>query len=154
MSFFFTSAGRMLSRALMTAIVGLSAALSLRSVGPAYGLEPVDLFGRGASGSAVTVDHSVWDRLLKAYVKPGSDGLNRVDYAAFKSSGHAELKAYIQAMQRLDPQTLDRTEQFAFLANLYNAKTIDIVLDKYPVRSIKDISLGGGLDGHEPHRGT
>jgi hypothetical protein len=35
--------------------------------------------------------------------------------------------------------------EFALLANLYNAKTIDIVLDSYPVKSIKDISLGGGL---------
>ncbi len=40
---------------------------------------------------------------------------------------------------------LSRSEQFAFLANLYNAKTIDIVLDHYPVSSIKKISLGGGL---------
>ena len=40
---------------------------------------------------------------------------------------------------------LGRNERFAFLANLYNAKTIDIVLDAYPVKSIKDIALGGGL---------
>jgi hypothetical protein len=45
----------------------------------------------------------------------------------------------------MDPNTLDGREQFAFFVNLYNAKTIDIVLDHYPVKSIKDISLGGGL---------
>lgn len=33
----------------------------------------------------------------------------------------------------------------AFWANLYNAKTIDVVLDAYPIKSIKDIRLGGGL---------
>jgi Protein of unknown function, DUF547 len=78
-------------------------------------------------------------------VKPGSDGLNRVDYAAFKRAGHKELKAYLARLQSVDPKGLSRMEQFAFLANLYNAKTIDIVLDKYPVKSIKDIKLGGGL---------
>lgn len=140
-----SSAGRMPLRAIKMAFFGLSAALSLQSVGPAYGLEPIDLFRKAAAGSTATVDHAAWDRLLNTYVKPGPDGLNRVDYAAFKSAGHAELKAYVQALQRIDPQTLDRQEQFAFLANLYNAKTIDIVLDKYPVKSIKDISLGGGL---------
>jgi hypothetical protein len=87
----------------------------------------------------------VWDALLKGYVKPDSDGLNRVDYAGFKKAGHAQLKQYIRQLETVDPQALDRSEQFALLANLYNAKTIDIVLDKYPVRSIKEISLGGGL---------
>lgn len=107
--------------------------------------EPTDLFRSAASGSGLSVDHSAWDRLLETYVKPGADGLNRVDYAAFKSAGHAELKQYVQQLEAVDPRALNRSEQFAFLANLYNAKTIDIVLDNYPVRSIKDISLGGGL---------
>lgn len=115
------------------------------SCGAAVAAEPVDLFRNAAADSNVTVDHSSWDRLLQTYVKPDADGLNRVDYAAFKSAGQAELKQYIAQMQAVDPRTLDRAEQFAFLANLYNAKTIDIVLDHYPVSSIKDISLGGGL---------
>lgn len=132
-------------RAIKIAIMGLSIALGLLAIDPAHALEPVDLFRKAAAGSTVAVDHSAWDRLLKVYVKPSSDGFNSVDYAAFKSSGQADLKAYVVAMQKIDPQTLDRPEQFAFLANLYNAKTIDIVLDKYPVKSIKDISLGGGL---------
>jgi len=112
---------------------------------PVFAQSLVDLFQKAASGSTVTIDHSAWDRLLKTYVKPGTDGLNRVDYAAFKRSGQVDLKQYIRQLEAVDPQTLDRPEQFAFLANLYNAKTIDIVLDHYPVKSIKDISLGGGL---------
>lgn len=119
--------------------------MSLVSVRPAYAVEPADLFRKAAPGSTATIDHSQWDKLLKIYVKPSSDGLNRVDYAAFKSAGQADLKLYIRGLEAVDPQTLDRPEQFALLANLYNAKTIDIVLDKYPVKSIKDISLGGGL---------
>lgn len=100
---------------------------------------------RPAQGSTQKVDHSAWDRLLKAYVKEGANGLNRVDYSAFKRNGQAGLKAYIAALQSVDPNTLDRQEQLAFFVNLYNAKTIDIVLDHYPVNSIKDISLGGNL---------
>jgi len=106
--------------------------------------EPADLFRTAASGSTAIVDNQIWDRLLKTYVKAGADGINRVDYAAFKRSGHSQLKAYLANLQTVDPRTLDRSEQFAFLANLYNARTIDIVLDAYPVRSIKDIALGGG----------
>jgi len=115
-------------------------------VSTAQAQSPADLVRRAApSGQSASVDHSSWDRLLKSYVKPGGDGLNRVDYRAFKRSGHRALKDYVTKLQAVDPARLDRREQFAYFANLYNAKTIDIVLDKYPVNSIKDISLGGGL---------
>ena len=113
--------------------------------GVANAQTPKELFGTAASGSTQTVDHSAWDALLKSYVKPGPDGLNRVDYAAFKAGGHGALKDYISTLVTIDPATLNRKEQFALLANLYNAKTIDVVLEHYPVKSIKDISLGGGL---------
>jgi len=137
------SAGRP-ARALLLAIVMLLAAFGSL----ARAETPADLFAKAAAqGSAQTVDHTAWDRLLKTYVHPGSDGLNRVDFAAFKSGGHAALKDYIRRLEAVDPATLDRPEQFALLANLYNAKTVDIVLDHYPVKSIKDISLGGGLLG-------
>ena len=99
-----------------------------------------------AVGSTQTVDHGAWDRLLKAYVRPGSDGLNRVDYAALKSEGRETLKAYVRGLEQIDHRRLDRAEQFALLANLYNAKTLEIVADRYPVKSIKDIALGG--DGY------
>ena len=108
---------------------------------------PQDLIATAAAAPAPPVDHSAWDGLLKTYVRPGADGLNRVDYAAFKRDGQAALKSYIAALQAVEPATLDRSEQFALLANLYNAKTVYIVLDHYPVKSIKDISLGGGLLG-------
>lgn len=131
------------ARALPLAIVMLLTALGSL----ARAETPQDLFAKAAEGPAQTVDHTAWDRLLKTYVHPGPDGLNRVDYAAFKSGGHAALKDYIRRLEAVDPGTLDRSEQFALLANLYNAKTVDIVLDHYPVKSIKDISLGGGLLG-------
>lgn len=104
-----------------------------------------DLLATSATASTQVVDHSAWDKLLKTYVKPSPDGMNRVDYAAFKSGGQKALKLYIARLEAINPHELDRAEQFALLANLYNAKTIDIVLDHYPVNSIKDISLGGGL---------
>lgn len=100
---------------------------------------------RHTRGSTATVDHKSFDALLKAHVMPNPDGLNRVDYKAFKAAGHASLKGYVANLEKVDVAKLDRPEQFAYWANLYNAKTLDIVLDKYPVKSIKDISLGGGL---------
>lgn len=125
----------------------LLALASVAVAGRAHAQTPQDLIATAAAPATQHVDHAAWDRLLKTYVKPGTDGLNRVDYAAFKRDGQAALKDYIRALEAVDPATLDRPEQFALLANLYNAKTVDIVLDHYPVNSIRDISLGGGLLG-------
>jgi hypothetical protein len=121
-------------------------ALLVSNQGPAVAGEPItERFSKHTAGAAAIVDHSPWNKLVAAYVKPSPDGINRVDYAAFKKDGHVQLKDYLRTLQAQDPATLDRSEQFAYWANLYNAKTIDVVLDKYPVKSIKDVSLGGGL---------
>ena len=104
-------------------------------------------FSAHTAGSAVTVDHSAWNTLLGTYVKPAPDGVNLVDYKAFKAAGHKDLKSYVARLEATDPSKLDRPEQFAYWANLYNAKTIDIVLDHYPVGSIREIEIGSGLLG-------
>ncbi len=102
-------------------------------------------FSVPAQGSTQTADHSAWTALLQKYVVAGADGLNRVRYAAFKSEAQPALKAYVAALEGSKVTGFDRAEQFAYWANLYNAKTVDIILDAYPVNSIKDISLGGGV---------
>lgn len=100
-----------------------------------------------ASGASTTIDHSAWDGLLKTYVKPAPDGVNRVDYKAFKANAHGALKRYVARLEAVRPTTLDKPEQIAFWVNLYNAKTVDIILDHYPVASIRDISLEKSLLG-------
>jgi hypothetical protein len=114
---------------------------------PAQASSLAEFFSAQTAGSKQTVDHATWDRLLGKFVIPAEDGLNRVDYARFKSEGHAELKQYVERLEAVDVLGLDRTEQFAFWANLYNAKTIDVVLDHYPVDSIRKISINDGLFG-------
>jgi Protein of unknown function, DUF547 len=126
-------------------LVAVLAACGVMLGTQAHAKTPLEAFSAHEKGSTQAVDHAAWDKLLKTYVVPGPDGINRVNYKAFKADGHAALKGYVKALEAVEPAKLDRPEQFAYWANLYNAKTIDIVLDKYPVKSIKDISLGGGL---------
>ncbi len=93
--------------------------------------------------STKTIDHAAWQALLTAYVRPGRDGLNRVDYARLKKQGARKLKAYLEELQGTDVTSLNKREQFAYWVNLYNAKTVDIILDHYPVPSIREIRLSG-----------
>lgn len=127
------------------ALAAVGLAVLAGFVTPADARTPAEAFKAFSAGSVTVIDHSVLDRLLQAYVTLPADGVARVEYGRFKSDGHAELKSYLTSLQSVDVGTLDRPEQFAFWANLYNAKTLDIVLEHYPVASIKDISLGGGL---------
>jgi hypothetical protein len=119
--------------------------LMMLAAEPAAAATVTETFSTAKAGSTVTVDHSAWTRLLSAYVVASADGINRVRYSDFKRDDHQALKAYVTSLEAVDVAALGRPEQWAYWANLYNAKTIDIVLDAYPVKSIKDISLGGGL---------
>lgn len=100
-------------------------------------------FSAANPASTKTLDHSAWQALLSAYVATAKDGLNRVDYARFKKEGAQKLKAYLAQLQKVDVAALNKNEQFAYWVNLYNAVTVDIILDHYPVPSIREIRLSG-----------
>ena len=88
-------------------------------------------------------DHSAFNSVLSGAVVPDAEGYHRVNYKALKGKS-AALKAALAQMQAAIPSSFSKAEAKAFWINLYNAKTLDVVLDRYPVSSIKKINLGGG----------
>ena len=127
-------------RHLLTGTAATAAALTMS--GPqALAASPIRKLRPRGSGS---FDHSSFDALLQAYVKPDAQGYNRVDYRGLKSGGQGALKAYVSSLEAARPTGLSSAEAQAFWINLYNAKTLDVVVDRYPVTSIKKINLGGG----------
>jgi len=109
-----------------------------------------DQFPRSAPSVTGMFDHGAWNKLLTRFVRHGPDGIKRVRYRAWKASGHGALKAYLGALQAADPARLGANEQFAFWINLYNAKTVDVILNYYPVKSIHDIDISPGLFSKGP----
>jgi len=86
--------------------------------------------------------------LLGKYVTVAASGINLVDYAKWKKNKTdlQRLDAYLAALQSRQPSTMARNQAFVFWVNLYNAATLKILLDNYPVKSIRDIkSTGTGL---------
>lgn len=71
----------------------------------------------------------------------GADGIARFAYQAARAD-RAALTAYLARLQGTNVDALDRPEQFAFWANLYNALTLDVVLANWPVASIREIRSG------------
>ena len=87
-------------------------------------------------GSALKVDHSGWDALLRTYVSVASDGVNRFDYGGVSAADSASLNAYLERLAGTAPSRLSRPEQLAYWINLYNALTVRTVMAHYPVKSI------------------
>lgn len=79
--------------------------------------------------------HGQWDKLLKKYVNEA--GL--VNYKGFQKD-KTELDAYLKALSDDAPQkSWSENEQKAFWINAYNAFTVSLILQHYPVKSIKNI---------------
>ncbi|MGH6934177.1 MAG: DUF547 domain-containing protein [Dongiaceae bacterium] len=96
-------------------------------------------------GATAAIDHGAWDRFLSAYVVPGADSVNRVRYGKVGASHRRALDTYIAALAATPIDQYDRPEQRAFWINLYNALTVKLVLDRYPIASIRDIDISPGL---------
>jgi hypothetical protein len=87
------------------------------------------------ANSAVNVDHSDWDKLLKKYV----NDKGFVDYKGFKKD-EAKVQDYLDKLAKLDPNDKWSVQELlAYYINLYNAATIELILQNYPTKSIKDI---------------
>ena len=91
------------------------------------------------------LDHSEWQTLLDTYlITDDPSGVNLVDYAKLEANDadRARLAGYIDYLQELDPRQYAKDVQMAYWINLYNAVTLRVVLDEYPVESIREIHEG------------
>ena len=89
-----------------------------------------------------TIDHALWQRILDNYlVQQPRQTLFR--YRAVTGSDKYDLDRYIRKLAATDPRRYRRDEQFAYWVNLYNALTVQLILDNYPLKSIT--KLGGLL---------
>lgn len=79
-------------------------------------------------------DHSLFDQLLKLHVNEKGE----VDYAAFNAD--TRLDDYLAYLDTVEPGTLSEDEALALWINAYNAYTIKLIVDNYPVGSIREIS--------------
>lgn len=91
------------------------------------------------------IDHSEWDAFLARYLVVQSASVNRVAYAKVSDADRKRLDDYLSALSAVGISNFSRNEQRAYWINLYNALTVDVVLDHYPVESIRDISISPGF---------
>ncbi len=86
--------------------------------------------------------HDIWNGLLKKNVS----GDGRTNYRGFIAD-RATLQAYLDLLSKNPPQeSWAKSEVMAYWINTYNAFTVKLIIDHYPVKSIKDIEKGKAWD--------
>lgn len=101
--------------------------------------------------STVRVDHTAWDRFLRTYVVSSHpSGVNHVSYGGVTDEDREILEVYVREMEAVAVSGLTRPEQEAYWINLYNALTVRVVLEHYPVKSIRDIDISPGFFADGP----
>jgi hypothetical protein len=100
--------------------------------------------------STAEIDHAAWGALLARYVKTDTSGVNRFNYAEVSAADRAALHGYVRLLTGVAIARYARPEQLAYWINLYNALTVQVILDHYPVASIRDIDISPGLFADGP----
>jgi hypothetical protein len=115
------------------------------------GAPPLDgLWQRHVPGSMREVDHSALAFLLERYVLKRSDGVHLFAYGDLDVEDRTALDDYIRTLSGFAIDSLDRREQYAYWLNLYNALVLRLVISRYLVLSIRDITFGLGPFGDGP----
>jgi hypothetical protein len=85
------------------------------------------------------VSHEKWDGLVQQHVR--ENGF--VDYKGFIRDS-IQLKGYLEVLEGSHPNDKfwSREERLAYWINAYNAYTVKLIVDHYPVGSIKEIKNG------------
>lgn len=92
------------------------------------------------------IDHTRWEHLLSRYLATDHpSGIHRLRYAAVDGQDRDLLESYLDDLAATKVTRLNRKEQLAFWINLYNALTVQLVLDHYPVDTIRAIDISPGL---------
>ncbi len=91
------------------------------------------------SSTSKPVSHAIWDSLLRKNVNEAGF----VDYKGFIQDS-LKFNEYLGLLANNHPneKNWSKDERLAYWINAYNAFTVKLIMDHYPVESIKDIKNG------------
>ena len=106
-------------------------------------LQPIPLFSDASflvpipnEQTCAFADHKIWDQLLNSFVDENGD----VNYSGFKKESET-LNRYLEQLgSNTVNENWSKNKKLAYYINLYNAATVKLILDNYPLTSITDIN--------------
>jgi len=123
-----------MNKSLQVLIISLT--LTLSSCGQLLNLANKEV--KLNKSDSTPISHLKWDKLLQDHVQ-GS----KLNYQGIIKDSTL-FNSYINELSSSLPNEANwsREEQFAYWINAYNAFTVKLIIDNYPVKSIKDIKGG------------
>lgn len=86
------------------------------------------------------ISHQSWQEILNQYLSvEGENTLFAYDKVTIADQD--KLTNYLKQLASLDPRHYSKDEQYAYWVNFYNALTVNIIIENYPIESIT--KLGG-----------
>jgi hypothetical protein len=81
---------------------------------------------------SVPFDHTLWNRLVSAYV----DSSGHVAYRQLQRHGRATLDSYLHSLATAQPEAWPQNDQLAFWINAYNAGIVAAILQGFSAESL------------------
>ena len=88
--------------------------------------------------SKESINHQPWQMILDNYLVE-LPGTNLFRYQTVSADDRKKLQSYLKQLADTDPRRYSKPEQKAYWINFYNALTVNLILEKYPVKSITNI---------------
>lgn len=100
--------------------------------------KPLSYWDKSGPAISQDVNHSQWLHILNHYLIVGEDeaSINEFNYQGVTTADKVILKQYLTQLQSINPLQHTKAQQQAYWINLYNALTVQLILDNYPVKSI------------------
>lgn len=90
--------------------------------------------------STAQINHRLWDNFLSRFIH-SNNGINLVDYSSASKQGKEQLNTYIKQLAAIKIALYNKQQQKAFWINIYNALTVHLIVNAYPIKSIKSVKL-------------
>ena len=103
------------------------------------------LFTYVSASFAFDLQHTKWNQILSTYVTE-KDGQTLFNYKELKANKARmeKLELYLEELSNFSQKSynkLSTPQKFSFLVNAYNAFTVKLIVNNYPLDSIRDIGL-------------
>ena len=94
------------------------------------------------SNSVQKIDHNQWATFLdRNLITNDKSVIYLLQYSRVTNKDRKILQDYLKYLENINISDYSRPEQFAYWINHYNARTVELILENYPIDSIKDISF-------------
>ena len=101
----------------------------------------IDYWKQNDPQNTQLIEHRLWAEVLMLYLVKDESGVNKFNYKKLKNTeiDRKKINKYVEYLSNITITKYNSDEQKYFWINLYNSLTVKVIVDHYPVETIRDI---------------